>query len=221
MDLCKDALKNVPLFSDLTDQELRVLAETGSRRRYPEKTIVFQEGELGEVLLIILSGKVKVLLLGKGGEEFILTMLGSGNFFGEMSILESAPRSATVMTTEPCEFFLLWQKDLEALIHKRPLILMKVLKHVSQRLRQTTELIRSLVMYDVVGRVGRCLLNLAEKHAGLANGQLLVPNRPSFQELAKMVGCSRESLSRTIKTLKDSGCISVTRNTIYINKNWE
>ncbi len=222
MVVCKDALKSVPLFSDLTDQELGVLAESGSRQAYPGKTMVFQEGELGEVLLVILSGKVKVLLLGKDGEEFILTMLGAGNFFGEMSIIEAAPRSATVMTVEPCEFFLLWQKDLEKLMNTRPIILMKVLRHLSQRLRQTTELIRSLVMYDIVGRVGRYLINLAERNVGQAHSsQLLIPNRPSFQELAKMVGCSRESLSRTIKALKDYGCISVTRNTIYINKNWE
>ena len=221
MSVCKEALKNVPLFSDLTDKELGVLAESGSRRVYPGKALVFQEGELGEVLLVILSGTVKVVLLGKHGEEFILTTLGSGNFFGEMSILEVAPRSATVMTVEPCEFFLLWQKDLEGLISKRPAILMKVLKHLSQRLRQTTELIRSLVMYDVVGRVGRCLLNLAEQHGRRADGQLLVPDRPSFQELANMVGCSRESLSRTIKALKDNGCISVTRRTIYLHKNWQ
>lgn len=221
MDLCKHALKNVPLFSDMTDQELRLLAESGSRRKYPGKTMVFQEGESGEVLLVILSGKVKVLLLGKNGEEFILTMLGPGNFFGEMSILEAAPRSATVMTVEPCEFLLLWQKDLEGLIKKHPIILVKVLKHLSQRLRKSTELIRSLVMFDIYGRVGRCLLDLPETRSGRASGQFLVPNRPSFQELAKMVGCSRETLSRAIKALKDNGCISVTRNTIYINKVWE
>ncbi len=221
MNVRHHPFKNVPLFSDLTDKELSVLAASGKSRKFPAKNVVFQEGEPGDVLLVILSGKVKVLLTGKDGQEFILTMLGPENFFGEMAILEAAPRSATVMTVEPSEFLLLEQKDLIGLIKKHPGIAVKILKHLSQRLRKTNEQIRSLVMFDIYGRVGRCLLNLAETQGGRANGQFLVPNRPSFQELAKMVGCSRETLSRAMKALKDNGCLTVTRNTIYINKVWE
>ncbi len=217
----KQALKHVPLFSDLTDQELGLLAALGSRRKYPGKNMVFQEGEPGDVLLVILSGKVKVLLSGKSGQEYILTMLGPGNFFGEMALLEAAPRSATVMTVEPCEFLILNQRNIEGLLEKHPAIAMKILKNLSQRLRKTNEQIRSLVMFDMYGRVGRCLLNLAETHGGRANGQFFVPNRPSYQELAKMIGCSRETLSRTMKGLKENGCLTVTRSTIYINKVWE
>lgn len=217
----KYGLKNVPLFSDLTHQELGMLADSGSRRKFPAKNIVFHEGDQGDNLLIILSGKVKVLLYGKGGQEFILTILGPGNFFGEMAIFEAAPRSATVMTVEPCELLLLGQKNLSGLLKKHPMIAVKILKNLSQRLRKTNEQIRSLVMFDIYGRIGRCLLNLAETQGGRANGQFLVPNRPSMQELAKMVGCSRETLSRAMKTLKDNGCLTVTRNTLYINKIWE
>lgn len=221
MVIPKHALKQVPLFSDLTDRELSLLSATGRRQKFPAKNMVFQEGEPGDVLLVILSGRVKVLLSGKHGQEFILTMLGPGNFFGEMALLEAAPRSATVMTVEPCEFLLLEQNDLIGLLKTQPLIAVKILKHLSQRLRKTNEQIRSLVMFDIYGRVGRCLLNLAETQGGRANGQFLVPNRPSFQEMAKMVGCSRETLSRAIKALKDNGCLTVTRNAIYINKVWE
>jgi CRP/FNR family transcriptional regulator, cyclic AMP receptor protein len=221
MGMYKQIIKNVPLFSDLTDKELGLLEVSGSRRKVPKKNVVFQEGEAGEILLIILSGKVKVLLSGNDGQEFILAMLGPGNFFGEMAILESAPRSASVMTVEPCEFLLLSQKDLTALLTKYPGIALKILKNLSQRLRRTNEQIRSLVMFDIYGRVGRCLVNLAETQGGRATGQLLVANRPSFQELAKMVGCSRETFSRAIKILKDNGCLTVTRNTIYINRVWE
>lgn len=217
----KYGLKNVPLFSDLTHQELGMLAASGRQRKFSAKNIVFHEGEQGDNLLIILSGKVKVLLYGKSGQEFILSILGPGNFFGEMAIFEAAPRSATVMTMEPCEFLLLGQKDVTGLLKKHPTIAVKILKNLSQRLRKTNEQIRSLVMFDVYGRIGRCLLNLAETQGGRAKGQFLVPNRPSLQELAKMVGCSRETLSRAMKALKDNGCLTVTRNTIYINKIWE
>ncbi|MCZ6800531.1 MAG: Crp/Fnr family transcriptional regulator [Nitrospirae bacterium] len=221
MVISKHVVKNVPLFADLTDQELGLLAASGSRRKLPAKNVVFQEGEPGDFLLIILSGKVKVLLSGSDGKEYILTILGAGNFFGEMAVLDSAPRSATVMTVEPCEFLVLKTQDLSALLKKHPGIALKILKNLSQRLRKTNEQIRSLVMFDIYGRVGRCLLNLAEMQGGRAEGQFLVSNRPTFQELAKMVGCSREALSRAMKTLKENGCLTVTRNTIYINKVWE
>ncbi len=216
------SLKKVPLFSDLTDQELDLLAVSGSRRKLPAKNVVFQEGEPGEVLLIILSGKVKVLLSGKNGEEFILAILGSGNFFGEMALLESAPRSASVITLEPCEFLLLSQKVLTTLLMNHPAMALKILKHLSYRLRKTNEQVRGLVMCDIYSRVCRCLLNLAEVQVVKAKNHLLViSNRPSFQELAKMVGCSRETLSRTIKHLKENGCLTVTLNAIFINKVWE
>jgi len=205
----------------LTHQELGIIAASGSRRKFPEKHIVFHEGDLGDHLLIILSGKVKVLLYGKGGQEFILTILGPGNFFGEMAIFESAPRSATVMTVAPCECLLLGQKDVIRLLQKHSMIAVKILKKLSQRLRKTNEQIRSLVMFDIYGRIGRCLLNLVETQGGRANGQFLVSNRPSMQDLAKMVGCSRETLSRAMKALKDNGCLTVTRDSIYINKIWE
>ena len=217
----KFSLKNVPLFSDLTHKELGMLAALGNRRKFPVKNIVFHEGDQGDHLLIILSGKVKVLLYGKSGQEFILSILGPGHFFGEMAIFETAPRSATVMTVEPCEFLLLGQEELTGLLRKHPMIAVKILKHLSQRLRKTNEQIRSLVMFDIYGRIGRCLLNLAETQGGRANGQFLVPNRPSLQELAKMVGCSRETLSRAMKALRENGCLTVTRNTIFINKIWE
>lgn len=105
MVMYNQAIKNVPLFSELTDQELSLLAASGSRQKLRSKNVIFQEGDSGEVLFIILSGKVKVLLTGKNGQEFILLYLGPGNFFGEMAILESAPRSASVITVESSEFF--------------------------------------------------------------------------------------------------------------------
>jgi CRP/FNR family transcriptional regulator, cyclic AMP receptor protein len=222
MVMYKQAIKNIPLFSELTDQEVTLLAASGSRQRMPNKNVIFQEGDSGEVLFIILSGKVKVILAGKNGKEFILSYLGPGSFFGEMAILESAPRSASVITVEPSEFFLLGQKHLTELLRNHPDIAMKILKNLSQRLRKISEQVRSLVMFDIYGRVGRCLLNLAESQDGVEiHGQLLISNRPSFQELAKLVGCSRETLSRTLKALKENGSLTVTRNTIYINRLWE
>jgi CRP-like cAMP-binding protein len=219
--MSKQVLKQVPLFSDLTDRELNLLVALGSRRKFPPKNIIFQEGDPGDFLLVILSGKVKVMISGKGGEEFILTMLGPGNFFGEMAVLEGGHRSATVVTVEPSEFLRIEKKDFSELLRKQPRIALKILKSLSQRLRKATEQIRSLVMFNIYGRVGRCLLNLAETQGERVNEQLAIVNRPSFKDLAQMVGCSRETLSRAMKTLRNDGCLTITRNTIYIHKVWE
>lgn len=221
MTMLKQALKQVPLFSDLTERELNLLISLGNRRRFPAKNIIFQEGEAGDYLLVILSGKVKVLLTGKRGQEFILAMLGPGNFFGEMAILEAAPRSATVMTVEPSEFLRIDRQEFAELLKQHPSMALKILKNLSQRLRRTNEQIRSLVMFDIYGRIGRCLINLAETQGGRTNGQFFVPNRPSFEEMSKMIGCTRETLSRAMKGLRDNGCLTISRNVIYINKAWD
>ncbi len=221
MALHKDAMKEVPLFGDLDDHQLSLLVSSGKVRRYPKKNVIFHEGDQGDALLIILAGKVNVVLADKNGEEYILSVLGPGNFFGEMAIIESAPRSASVITVEPCELFILEQQELSALLTRHPALAAKILQHLSQRLRKTNEQIRSLVMCDIHGRVGRCLMRLAESQGGRANGQLFIPNRPSFQEMAKMIGCSRETLSRAIKHMKENGSLTVTRKTIFINRIWE
>ena len=217
----KQALKQVPLFTDLTGPELNLLMASGVRRKFPSKNIVFQEGEPGDFLLVILSGKVKVLLSGKEGQEFILTMLGPGNFFGEMALLESAPRSATVVTVEASEFFRIEKQAFADLLANYPDIALKILKDLSQRLRKTTEQIPSLVMFDIYGRVGRCLWNLEETQGEQERGGFIIPNRPSFQELAQMIGCSRETRSRAMKIVRSNGCLTISRNSIVINNVWK
>jgi CRP-like cAMP-binding protein len=126
-----------------------------------------------------------------------------------------------VVTVEPSEFLRIEKKDFSELLRKQPRIALKILKSLSQRLRKATEQIRSLVMFNIYGRVGRCLLNLAETQGERVNEQLAIVNRPSFKDLAQMVGCSRETLSRAMKTLRNDGCLTITRNTIYIHKVWE
>ena len=221
MTIDEELLKKVPLFSDLTAQEIKLVVASGSRRKFQAKNLIFQEGDPGDHLIIILTGKVKILLSGKDGQDFILSIFGPGEFFGEMAILESAPRSASAFTVQPCEFFLLGQNGFTTLLQKNPRIAIKVLKNLSQRLRKTTEQVRSLVMFDIYGRVGRCLLNLAEKQGANSNSQFWIANRPPFQELAQMIGCSRETVSRTFKLLKENGCLTVTRNYILLNRGWD
>ena len=120
MNLQREHLKNIFLFSELSYQELDLILSTSRRKRYPKGSIVFHEGDPGDFLLVIFSGKVKVVLLGEGGQEIILSILGPGSFFGEMAILEAAPRSATVLTLENSEFLSIEQKSFMELLQRHP-----------------------------------------------------------------------------------------------------
>ncbi len=220
MKMKRDHLKSIPLFSELTNGELDLVLSTAREQRYPRGSIVFYEGDPGDFLMVILKGKVKVILLGEGGQEIILAMLGARDFFGEMAILESAPRSATIMTVESSEFLCLDQKSFSTLLTDQPSISLKILKHLSERLRQTDEQIRSLAMFDIYGRIAQCLLRLGQTQGKRVDGKLIITDRPPFQELSHMIGCSRETVSRAMKVLQEDGYLTVTRKDIIINRPW-
>ncbi|RMH06442.1 MAG: Crp/Fnr family transcriptional regulator [Nitrospirae bacterium] len=220
MSIRHEHLKAIPLFSELTDAELRLITTQAREQRYPKGNIVFYEGDPGDFLMIILSGKVKVVLLGQEGQELILSILEPGNFFGEMAILEAAPRSATVITIEPSEFLCLDQASFSSLIQRHPPIALKILRHLSARLRQADEQLRSLAMFDIYGRIAQCLLKLGQTGGRYDQGQLVISNRPSFQELAHMIGCTRETVSRALKVLQEEGYVAVNRREIIIRRPW-
>jgi len=220
MNLKRDPLKSIPLFSGLTDPELDLVLSKAREQRYPKGSIVFYEGDPGDFLMIILSGKVKVALLGEEGQEIILAMLGPENFFGEMAIIESAPRSATVITTEPCEFLCIDQTSFSALLEQHSSITLKILSYLSRRLREADEQIRSLAMFDIYGRIAQCLLRLGNDQGKRIGGNLVIYNRPSFQELANMIGCSRETVSRAMKVLQEDGYVLVDKKEITIQRPW-
>lgn len=220
MKLKRDHLKSIPLFSELTNTEFDLILASAREQRYPRGSIVFYEGDPGDFLMVVLTGKVKVVLLGKEGQEIILALLGPRDFFGEMAILESAPRSATVMTTEASEFLCLGQQNFTTLLQNHPPIGMKILKHLSERLRQANEQIRSLAMFDIYGRIAQCLLRLGQTQGQRLDGKLVITDRPSFQELSHMIGCSRETVSRAMKVLQEDGYLIVTRKDITITRPW-
>ena len=220
MKMKRDHLKTIPLFAELTNAELDLILEKAREQRYPRGSIVFYEGDPGDFLMVVLTGKVKVVLLGEDGQEIILAMLGPGNFFGEMAIFEAAPRSATVMTAEQSEFLILDQPNFSALIERHPSISQKILKHLSERLRQADEQIRSLAMFDIYGRIAQCLLRLGQTQGKRLDGTLIIIDRPSFQELSHMIGCSRETVSRAMKVLQEDGYLTVTRKEITIKRPW-
>ncbi len=197
-------LKRVPLLSGLTEQQLESLSAGSSRRSFPRGRTIVTEGEPSQSLYILLSGRAKVQRSDSEGKEVILSVLGSGDWFGEMSMIDEAPRSASVITIEPCEFMSIEKLSFRAMLMQNPEICMAVMRGLVARLREADRKIETLALLDVYGRVARVLLDFSET----IDGQRIVRSRLPRQEIAKMIGASREMVSRVMKGLETQGFIS-------------
>jgi CRP/FNR family transcriptional regulator/CRP/FNR family cyclic AMP-dependent transcriptional regulator len=204
------------LFAELDDRELTSLASVAKPRRYARDEVVFHEDESGDVFCLIKEGRVKVTMISPEGKEIILSMLGAGDFFGEMSLLDNEPRSATVIATENLEVLTIWRSDFLQLLSENFSITRKILAEISRRLRSASDRIESLATMDVYGRLARYLLEMAKKNGKtLANGYVAVL-RPTHQSIANTIGTSRETVSRLIHDLMKQGLLITEGKTIYL-----
>ena len=206
-----DVLKKVPLFSDLADAELARFAEVTREREYPKNSVILFEDDPGDALYIVSSGQVKVVLIGEDGREVILSVLGDGDFFGEMALIDDEPRSAHVIAMKDSQLLVLRRDDFQAQLVAQPKIGLKLLRVLVQRLRRADEKIGGLVLLDVNGRVARLLLDLADEGGGPR-----ITRRLTHHTIAQMIGSSRETVSRAMRELVDRGLIDVTRREISI-----
>ena len=205
-------LKAVPFFTQLTDKELDVVRSVAAEKHFPKNAVVLSEGEMGDSLYMIQSGKVKVFIGDEEGREIILKILGPGAFFGEMSMIDKQPRSASVTTIEPSTFLVLAHAGFERCVEAHPRIAKLVMECLAQRVREADRKIGTLALMDVYGRVASTLLELSVYN----NGKLVVGEKLSQQELANMVGASREMVNRILKDLSDRGFISIESKAITI-----
>src|SRR6266850_192516 len=151
------------LFAELDDRELGSIATVAKSRRYAKDDVVFHADESGDVFCLIREGRVKVTMISPEGKEIILSMLGPGDFFGEMALLDDEPRSATVIATEPLEVVTIWRSDFLQILSENFTIAKKVLAELSKRLRNASNRIESLATMDVYGRLARFFLELARQ----------------------------------------------------------
>lgn len=205
-------LKTVPLFAAFSDQQLSTLLNYVQHRSYPRNVYVMQAGDETDSLYVILSGKVKVVIADDQGREVILGHMGSQDFFGEMGILDDQPRSASVYTLEPCEMLRLSKAGFVNCLRENADVAMLVIRHLVRRLREADRKIESLALVDVSGRVARLLMDMAQE----VDGRLVVPRMPAKQEIARMIGASREMVSRVVKELETRGLIRAERRSVVI-----
>ncbi len=208
------ALQNIPLFSGLPDQDVQSLLKLAMPRNFAKNALVIREGAEGESLFIVTVGKVKVYLNDDNGKEIILSVLGPGDFIGELALIDDDSRSASVMTMEPSEFLVLPKAAFRDHLRKNPDLAMNIMRVLATRLRAADQMIGSLALMDVFGRVARTLTQLAKP----AEGRLVVTDRYTQQDIANMVGASREMVSRIFRDLTTAGLIQVEHGQIVVNE---
>ena len=205
-------LKAVPLFASFPDEPLRMLTSVVTRRSAARSTTIMAAGDATDSLYIVLSGRLKVMMSDADGKEVILSILGPGEFFGEMGLIDDEPRSATVITIEPCELLAINKRDFKKALAENFEMTMAVMRGLVRRLREADRKIGSLALLDVYGRVARLLLDMAEN----VDGEKVVTKRLPKQDIAKMIGASREMVSRVMKDLQTGGYIEMRGSTIVL-----
>jgi CRP/FNR family cyclic AMP-dependent transcriptional regulator len=205
-------LKTVPLFTMLPEEQLRMLTTVVTRKSAPRSTTIMAGGDPTDSLYIVLSGRLKVMMSDAEGKEVILSILGPGEFFGEMGLIDDEPRSATVVTIEPCELLSIAKRDFKKCMAENFEMSQAVMRGLVRRLREADRKIGSLALLDVYGRVARLLLDMSE----VVDGERLVTKRLPKQDIAKMIGASREMVSRVMKDLTTGGYIEMRGSTIVL-----
>ena len=178
--------------------------------------MIILEEEMGDVVFIVMSGTVKITRVNDEGKEVILAMLGSGEVFGEMAILDGESRSANALSQENCEVVTINREDFLNLLKTNNKVSLNLMTEFAIRLRKSDQQIEALSLDDAEHRIGVSILNLAEELGVIRQGVVTVENLPYQQDIANMAGTSRETVSRVMKTFEDRGLITKTGHKLSI-----
>ena len=200
-------LQSVPIFSDLSPSDLNKIAERMVLRAFTKGQMILLEDDLGQTFFVIAGGSVKITRLSDDGREVILAMLGESDFFGEMSLLDGAGRSANVVALDSSEVLTLARNDFLEILQEYPKISISLLEELTQRIRKSDQQIESLSLSDVEQRIGITLIRLAEELGTIKHGTVKINDLPYQQDIANMAGTSRETVSRTFKLLEEKGLL--------------
>ena len=206
-----DFLTTVPLFAGIDPAELAQLADVTREKQYPKGSVIVFEDDPGDALFVVREGRVKVVLVSEDGREVILGVLGVGEHFGELSLIDEQPRSAHVIAMEDSTLFVLRREDFKRRVEVTPQLAWSLLVELSRRLRRADGKIGGLVLLDVPGRIARLLLD-----ASADAGTDTIEKPLTHQTIAQMIGASRETVSRAMKEFQEEGLIRVERRRIAV-----
>jgi len=207
-------LRDRSFSSGLDDIVLRDFEEVAARRRFPKNAVIFSKGDESDSLYIVQSGRVKAVIHDEEGKEIVLSVIGPGEYFGEMAALDGVPRSATMVTQEPTELLIIRRNDFKGILSSNPDMVLNLLSVLLERLRRANQKIESLALRDVHGRVTHFLMQSAEPRGG----EWVFEGKMTHQEIANMVGSSREMVSKILAELVEVGHISIEKRRIAIHR---
>ena len=199
-------------FSPLEEATLRAIAETGVVRTFPKNTVLIHEGDTGDALFIVLTGRVKVYASNAQGREFAIAFHGAGEYVGEMT-LDGGVRSASVVTIDPTVCAVVHREQFREFILKNPDFALHLIEKLINRVRATTEDVKSLALTDVYGRLVRLINTLAVPRA---DGTSMVPEKLTQQAIAERVGASRDMIGKLFKDLVAGGYLAIEDRTITV-----
>ncbi len=204
-----DLIRRVPLFSMLTAEQAQTIADGVTKRRYRRGEIIVEQGRKSDALFILLSGRARVITSDSRGREVILAVLEPGDYLGEMSLIDNEPHSATVRAEVQTDVLVLGRGEFAACLPENSSLSYAILRGLVGRLRNADRQIESLALLDVYGRVARALLDMSQDEE---DGSKVIRSKVSRQDLAKVVGASREMVSRVMKDLEERGLIQTQEN---------
>ncbi len=211
-----DVLRQAPLFSALDDEAAAALHTSMAQNRLRRGEVLFREGDSGDKLYIVMEGKVKLGRTSADGRENLLAILGPGQMFGELSLFDPGPRSATVTAVTDTTFASLSHDDLLRWLEGRPTVARGLLTQLAGRLRKANDVVADLVFSDVPGRVAKALLDLADRFGRSADDGVHVHHDLTQEELAQLVGASRETVNKALADFAHRGWLRLEGKTVVL-----
>lgn len=211
-----EVLRRAPLFASLDDEAFRLLTEQLTEVDLARGASVFHEGDQGDQLYFIVSGKVKLGRTASDGRESLVAILGPGELFGEMALFDPSPRTATATAVSETRLAGLRNENLRQLLNTRPEVSAQLLQALARRLRRTNDNLSDLVFSDVPGRVAKALIDLSERFGRPATDGILVAHELTQEELAQLVGASRETVNKALAEFVQRGWLRLEARAVVI-----
>lgn len=202
-------IREIPIFEDLDNADIEKIVKIAIGRKYKKGEILCHEGDIGNSMYIIKSGKVKILKTSEEGKEKILTIFSEGDFLGEMSLVDEEARSATVEAMEDTETYIIYKKDFIEMLNGSFVIVMKLLSTLSRRIRTLNNKIEILTFRDVHARFADVIMELKEKYGIVKKGKILIDLSLTHKDLASMLGVTRETMTRIISKMKKQNILTI------------
>ena len=209
-------LRRSPLLRALPPRALKTIMTFAKFRDFPSGADIFSKADQANHMFIVAKGRVKIYSSSTGKKRKTFAYMGAGKFFGEMALLDGAERSASAQAVEDSRLLVINKKDFRKVLLADPKLSLFLLRTLSDRLRASNEEIENLMFRNVLGRVSKTLVSLAERHGTRFRGGMLIGDRYTHQELADLVGTTREPLSRALASLKRAELVSIRHGQFFL-----